>query len=72
MSLHRTCSDPLSPNATFQAMRTPDVQTPGPSASLVDTDETSGNKHEYKGTLRHPNQQLKEKHKGNNLARSTG
>jgi len=44
MYLHRTLWYPLtllSPTpSTFSAMRTPDVQIPGLSASLVDSDET--------------------------------
>ena len=57
MSVHRTLWYPLTPlsptPSTFSAMRTPDVQTPGPSASQVDTNETSEetkNRKEPRGT----------------------
>ena len=63
--LHQTLWYPLNPSSptvsTFSAIRNLDVQTPGPSASLVDPDETLKKK-KKKRTLRHPNQQLKEKH----------
>jgi len=65
---------PLSPTPSkFSAMRTPDVQTPRSSASIVDTDETK-EEEEKKIERKHeaPNQQLKEIHKCNTLASCTG
>jgi len=48
MYLHQTLWYPLTPfsatPSTFSVMLTPDIQTPGPSASLVDPDETSEKK----------------------------